>query len=155
MSRHVIGPVDALGPGTRQRVEINGRGIVVFNVRGAFYALRDTCPHQGAKLSAGVVVGAVDAQLPGCYDYDPGRPFVKCPWHGWEFELATGQSWCEPERLRVRSYEVSVEPGAAIVPTEADPESPVPGQVRGPYVAETYPATLEGRYVVVDLGARG
>ena len=52
-----------------------------------------------------------------------------------------------PAYLRVRRYEVSVEPGAALVPGDASP----PGRVPGPYTAETYPIVAEGRYLVVDL----
>ena len=55
MRRHVVGPVDSIPSGSRVRVEVDGRGIVVFNVREQFYALRDVCPHQGARLSGGSV----------------------------------------------------------------------------------------------------
>ncbi|HEX2186876.1 MAG TPA: Rieske 2Fe-2S domain-containing protein, partial [Chloroflexota bacterium] len=92
---------------------------------------------------------------------------IACPWHGWEFDLRTGQSWCAPERLRVRTYEVQLRPGSAVAgdvdgaaPAPVEPASregahadaPAPGRVRGPYRAQTYPVTTEGQYVVVDLG---
>jgi 3-phenylpropionate/trans-cinnamate dioxygenase ferredoxin subunit len=139
-SRHVVGPVADLPPGTRRRIEVNGRGIAIFNDRGTFYALRDVCPHRGARLSDGTVVGSVTASGPGCYETDPARRLVKCPWHGWEFDLSTGQSWCDPEHARVRSYDVTVEQGAALATGE-----PVPG----PYVAETVEISVEDDYVVI------
>ena len=40
---------------------------------------------------------------------------IRCPWHGWEFDLRTGQSWFDPRAVRVRRYDVSVEPGALVV----------------------------------------
>ena len=48
----------------------------------------------------------------------------------------------------MRRYEVSVEPGEAIASTG---DAPVPGRVPGPYVAETYPVSAEGRYLVVEI----
>jgi 3-phenylpropionate/trans-cinnamate dioxygenase ferredoxin subunit len=61
---------------------------------------------------------------------------VKCPWHGWEFDIRTGRSWCDPSRLRVRQYPVSVQPGAKLA--------------EGPYVAETFAVRLEDNYVLVE-----
>ena len=53
----------------------------------------------------------------------------------------------DPARLRVKSYEVAVEPGAAVI----DPVAPTAGLVKGPYVAETYPVSREGEYLVVEI----
>lgn len=141
--RHVVAPVAELPPGTRRVVEVDRRAIVVFNVGGVFYALRDVCPHQGAKLSDGVVLeGLLTASQPGCYAYDAGRKLVKCPWHGWEFDLATGQSWVDPARTRVRAYDVVVEQRTLPAANE-----PVPG----PYVAETVDVVVEQECVVLVL----
>jgi nitrite reductase/ring-hydroxylating ferredoxin subunit len=141
--KHVLGPVDSLPPGTQRRVEVGGRAIAVYNVDGRFFALRDVCPHQGAPLSAGVVVSVLTADRPGAYDFCPTRKHVRCPWHGWEYDLATGKSWYDPERDRVRAYEVGVEPGAKLVD----------GLAEGPYVAETYPISVEDDYVVLEMSA--
>ena len=62
---------------------------------------------------------------------------LKCPWHGWEFDIRTGQSWCDPTHTYVKQYAVAVEPGTEIL--------------KGPYVAETFPVTVEGEYVIVEL----
>ncbi len=73
---------------------------------------------------------------------------LSCAWHGWEFDIRTGQSWCSPERLRVRSYEVRVEAGAALADA-----APAPGMVPGPYIAETYPVSQEGAYLVIEVAS--
>jgi 3-phenylpropionate/trans-cinnamate dioxygenase ferredoxin subunit len=143
VAKHVVGPVASLPPGTRQHVEIEGRGIVVFNVDGTFYALRDVCPHQGARLSPGLVVKWLEADEPGCYRYDPNRAFVRCPWHGWEYELSTGRSFFDPVHNRVRGYRVSVEPGKNLV--EDGSRQP------GPYTAETISISIEDDYVVIEM----
>jgi nitrite reductase/ring-hydroxylating ferredoxin subunit len=146
MAHHIVGEVDAFPPGTTTRVEIDGRAIAIFNVRGVFYALRDICPHQGASLAAGYVIPWVTSQEPGHYDLDTSRQLVKCPWHGWEYELETGQSWCEPGKDRVKAYEVSVKHGGDLL-AQPDWSERMPG----PFVAETIPISVENQYVVLDV----
>ncbi len=71
---------------------------------------------------------------------------VQFPGFGWEFDIKSGQSWFDPAKTRVRNYKVTVEQRAP------DPlEPPAPGLEPGPYVAETYPVTLEQAYVVIEL----
>ena len=136
MPKHVIAAVSDIPPGTRKLAQVNGRAIVVFNLGGEFFALNDRCPHRGGSLHRGVQTGLVEASEPGCYRYSRRGEMIKCPWHGWEFDVRTGQSWCDPSRVRTRRYAVSVEPGS--------------GLVAGPYVAETVPVKVEDDYVVVE-----
>jgi 3-phenylpropionate/trans-cinnamate dioxygenase ferredoxin subunit len=145
--KYVVAPVDSLPPGSQRRVVLDGRGVAIFNVDGVFRALRDVCPHQGAELSAGTIVRSVTAEQPGAYEVDAARVLVKCPWHGWEFDLATGQSWCDPERQRTRAYQVSVEAGTALAGDALAGDGPQPG----PYVAETITISVEDDYVVVEI----
>jgi 3-phenylpropionate/trans-cinnamate dioxygenase ferredoxin subunit len=149
MARHIVATVDEIAPGGRKIVEVAGRSIGIFNLNGAFFALRNRCPHQGGPLCEGPLWGRLTARAPGEIEHEPGG-IVSCGWHGWEFDIRTGQSWCDPARLRVRAYPVSVEPGAALL---ADPDSPIPGHVKGPYVAETYAVSVEDAYVVVEVPA--
>jgi 3-phenylpropionate/trans-cinnamate dioxygenase ferredoxin subunit len=160
LAKHVVASLDEVPPGSRKIVEVAGRSIGVFNVGGELFALRNRCPPQGGPLCEGKQWGLRTARVPGEFEYGREGEIIGCGWHGWEFDIRTGQSWCEPERLRVRAYQVSVEPGAAIVaepgpdesrPVEADPVSPIPGRVKGPYVAETYPVSVDGQYVVVEV----
>ena len=118
--------------------------MAVFNAAGRFYAVRDVCPHQGAALSQGVLVGELTACRPGEYSFHPERPHVKCPWHGWEYDLATGQSTYDPAHDRVRAYDVSVEPGADVVAATDG------GRVPGPYRVETLAISVEDDYVVIE-----
>jgi nitrite reductase/ring-hydroxylating ferredoxin subunit len=142
MPRHVVATVDEIPPGSRKIVEVDGRSIGVFNVNGEFLALRNTCPHQGGPLCLGLVGSLVVAARPGEYALSRPGEMLRCPWHGWEFDMRTGQSWFDPARTRVRPYPVTVASGAAL--TEA-------GLQPGPYVAETYPVSVERQYVLVDL----
>jgi len=149
VARHVVGRVEEIPPGGRKIVTVAGRSIGIFNVNGEFFALRNRCPHQGGPLCEGLLWGMLSARVPGELEYTRAGEILTCAWHGWEFDIRTGQSWCEPERLRVRRYDVRVEPGDAL----AAAEPPMPGKVPGPYVAETYPVTADGQYLVVEVAS--
>jgi nitrite reductase/ring-hydroxylating ferredoxin subunit len=142
MAKHVVAKVDEIPLGERKIVELEGRSIGVFHVQGSFYALRNRCPHQGGPLCEWQLSGFATAEVPGKYEYTRKGEILRCPWHGWEFDVKTGQSWFDPEKMRVRSYEVQVEKGADI-------EGEMAGLSKGPYVAETYAVTVENEYVVV------
>ncbi len=110
MNRHVICKTHELPPGTRRIVEIAGRSIGIFNVDGTYYALRNSCPHQQAPLCLGAIGGTTEPAPPGEYRWSAERKVIRCPWHGWEFDLATGQSVFDPHHLAVRRYPVTIEP---------------------------------------------
>ena len=137
MSRHVVATVDEIAPGKSKLVTVKGREIGLFNVNGSFYALANRCPHAGGALCEGAIVGLVQSDGPGKYKLARPGEFLRCPWHGWEFEIATGQSWCDPKNLKIRQFPVAVEPGAELI--------------KGPYVAETFPVSVEQRYLIVEL----
>jgi 3-phenylpropionate/trans-cinnamate dioxygenase ferredoxin subunit len=40
---------------------------------------------------------------------------LRCPWHGWEFDLDTGRSLMTPTRVGIRTYPVSVRDGTVMV----------------------------------------
>ena len=137
MARHVVAPVSEIAPGTSKIVEVAGRSIGIFNVKGEFYALINRCPHEGAPLCIGFVLGRFTADRPGEYRLERQGEMLRCPWHGWEFDIKTGQSWCHPESVKARTYSVEVVPGAALA--------------KGPFVAETVPVAVEQNYVVLEL----
>jgi nitrite reductase/ring-hydroxylating ferredoxin subunit len=136
MSRHVIAPLQELPPGSRKTVTIGGRPIVIFNIGGELFALLDRCPHQGGPLSQGRLTGLVEAPEPGKYCFSRTGEILRCPWHGWEFDVRTGKSWCDPARIRTKTYNVAIEPGSQII--------------EGPYVAEVFRVIVEDDYIVLD-----
>jgi 3-phenylpropionate/trans-cinnamate dioxygenase ferredoxin subunit len=146
MTRYIVATVQEIPPGGRKIVEVAGRSIGIFNLDGVFFALRNRCPHQGGPLCAGALGGLIISSGPGEYHYSRAGEMVRCPWHGWEFDIRTGQSWFDPTRVRVRSYDVTIEEQSPA----ADPLLQA-GLERGPYVAETYEVTVDQRHVVVDV----
>lgn len=137
MARHVVAKAAEIQSGQRRRFEIEGRAILVLNINGELFALSDKCPHKGGSLEGGKLTGLVESSQPGEYRYSRPGEMLRCPWHQWEFDVRTGRSWCDPRRMRLMNFNVSVEPGAKLV--------------EGPYVAETFPVTVEDDYVVVDV----
>lgn len=146
MSKHIVATIDEIPAGKHKVVQIDGREIGVFNLQGEYFAIRNRCPHQGGPLCSGRITGFVMATEPGQYSYTRRGEIVRCPWHGWEFDIKTGQSWFDPAKTRVRNYKVTVEQLSL-----ATLEAPAAGLEPGPYVAETYPVTVEQSYVVIEL----
>ena len=144
MARHCVGTVGEVPPGGRKIVEVGGRSIGVFNLGGEFFALRNRCPHQGAALCSGPLVSCVTSGAPGSYEVSRAGELLRCPWHGWEFDGRTGQSWFDPKAVRVKAYEVTVVPGDRLEP-------PAPGLVPGPYTAERYPVSVEEKFLFVEF----
>ena len=137
MARHVVASVGEIAPGSCKIVTVQGREIGVFNVGGEHFALINRCPHEGAPLCRGVLVGLAESDRPGQFRLVREGEMLRCPWHGWEFDIRTGQSWCDPDTVRARSYAVTVEPGETLA--------------KGPFVAETVPVSVEREYVVVEV----
>lgn len=148
--KYVVAEVAEIPVGGRKIVEVANRSIGVFNVGGEFYGLRNVCPHQGSPLCLGQIWGSVTSSVPGEFDFEPGGEILTCPHHGWEFHIRTGQSWCDPARLRTGVFPVSVEQGAGLI--EAESSSDTGERVKGPYLAETVAVTVEGSYLVLELG---
>jgi nitrite reductase (NADH) small subunit len=78
------------------------RIIALFNVDGEFHALDGICPHQGGPLGKG--------QLAGC--------IVTCPWHGWQFDVTTGQHQTSASLLHAR-FPVRLEGASVLVDIDA------------------------------------
>ena len=90
----IVGATGDLQPGACIRVELpDGDELAVYNVDGEFYATENFCPHKGAPLSEGILCGHV----------------VECGWHGWQFDVRSGE--CLTVRDRLKTYEVFVEDG--------------------------------------------
>ncbi|HYL11045.1 MAG TPA: Rieske (2Fe-2S) protein [Candidatus Acidoferrales bacterium] len=82
---------DEILPGTIREFQIDGKTIALANVGGKFYAINNVCLHRGGPLGQGVLEGKV----------------VTCPWHGWEYDVATGKIAQNPA-VGVDCYAVEV-----------------------------------------------
>jgi nitrite reductase/ring-hydroxylating ferredoxin subunit len=108
---HVCG-VEELPPGERRTIEVGQREVGVFNVEGDYYAIANNCPHRGGPLCDGDVVPALVAnwETPGerTEHVVAGDPSITCPWHGWEFDIESGDHLGDAT-FSVPTYEVVVD----------------------------------------------
>lgn len=135
--RYVVGPTTELPPGATKIVSVGALSIGVFNVKGTYYALKNVCPHQSAPLCRGPVTGTTLPSRPGEWIYGKTGEIVRCPWHGWEFDITTGRSVFNPHRVRVKTYEVTIDTAPSA--EEEDPS------------VETYNVTVEEGWVVLHV----
>lgn len=77
--------------------------------------LRDRCSHQGARLSCGRLLQRVDGDRVGAYALQDDDFVIRCPWHGYEFDLETGHCLADAKRARVKAYAVVVEDGIVYI----------------------------------------
>ena len=70
-----------LPPGRGRTLRAGGRFIALYNDGGEFFAIDDSCPHQGASLGEGILHGGM----------------VICPMHAWTFALRDGACLSVPE----------------------------------------------------------
>lgn len=88
-----VAKVGDLALGEMKFVAIDRERIVLANVDGQFYALRDMCGHRNAPLSRGRLDGHI----------------VECPLHFAQFDVRTGKLVDGPVSADVPVYEVRVE----------------------------------------------
>jgi nitrite reductase/ring-hydroxylating ferredoxin subunit len=86
-----VGRKGELAPGGFRCVEVQGQRLLLYNVGGSYYATSATCAHLGGPLDEGLFEEGV----------------VTCPWHGWQFDVCTGESIYDPGRS-IATYPVKV-----------------------------------------------
>ena len=140
---HVVCAATELPPGSRCIVEIAGRSIGVFNLDGKIRALKNVCPHKFAPLCEGPITGLVCGDKPGELTMDRGGEIIRCPWHGWEFDIDTGRSVFNPQQVRTKTYPAGfAECGAPAAGGAGDSDDKS---------VETFTAKIEDQNVVVYL----
>lgn len=104
-----VGVVEDFPEGRGRAVSMPREKVAVFRVGRRWFALQDRCPHMGASLADGKLNGER----------------IVCHWHGWTFELASGQGDAR-QWACARVYEVRVDNGEVFLkppPTKAPAES--------------------------------
>jgi nitrite reductase/ring-hydroxylating ferredoxin subunit len=104
---------EAPAEGSVRMLEIGPHRIGLYRVSGRLYALANRCPHRGAPLCSGMVATPLET-AEGEVVLAASASIVRCPWHKWEFDIASGRSLVD-ERLRVRRYAVRVEEEQVVV----------------------------------------
>lgn len=112
-----VGLFDALPENDPVAIVVEGRGLVLIRRGPRVYALRDICPHQTQSFVDGNVHRRLVSKRAGTLAVSD-EIVLACPWHHWEFSVATGRCTVDP-RFRVRAYPVTIEDGRVYVETEA------------------------------------
>jgi len=106
--RVVVGNVADIPAGTMRFVSVGKFGVGVYNVGGEFQAIVNYCPHHGGPVCFGSLTGRTGAgQEPYEQTYTRPGEFVRCPWHGWEYDLKDGRAVAVNKRIR--KYQVEIE----------------------------------------------
>lgn len=121
MTDHVVAETDELAEGDRMVVEVDGMEIGVFNINGEYRSFVNWCPHQSGPCCEGSVQGRIDASwdpdtLETTLSYSKEGEILSCPWHGWEFDLVSGDCLSD-DSVHLPSFPVTVVDDQIIVST--------------------------------------
>ncbi len=91
---YLLGRIDDIPEGKGLAFKAGRTTVAVFRSKGKFYAINNRCVHKGASMCEGGLS-------------DDGTA-VRCPWHNWAFDLATGEN-CSDRNEKIRTYEVKMD----------------------------------------------
>ena len=91
-------------------------------------------------LGRGHLIGTNVPGAVGEYRWEREGRIIRCPWHGWEFDVATGESVFNPLAIGVETFPVRVEEAG-------DPAAVLPDEPR----LATFPVTVTDGMVVVTV----
>jgi len=112
--RVAVCATDELRPGDRLLVAVDDVTVVVLNADGDYYAVESECAHQGGPVGRGRVryepVDESESPDEGAFDRRGKRPVIDCPWHGWTYDLVTGEHYGVGD-ASLRTFDVNVDGG--------------------------------------------
>ena len=88
-----VAKVSEISPGNGKQIDAGGRTIALFNLKGQFHAIDNSCTHVGSSLASGEII-----------DDD-----VICPLHGARFNIPTGKVLGPPARENISTYNIRID----------------------------------------------
>ena len=112
MNYHICN-IDDVPRGEKRAYTVKNIPIVLIRSNtGEFYAIYAICPHQRGNLAYGALGGLTEASEPGePFRYVREGEILRCPWHGFSYDVTTGTCLTAPDTLRVKTYPVKVHDG--------------------------------------------
>ncbi len=101
-----VSPLTDLPAGERIIITADGKSIGVFNTGSRIVAALNICPHALAPVCLGKLSGTTQPSKPGEFIWGRENEILRCPWHGWEFDLHSGQ--CLTDRRRLKRFPVVI-----------------------------------------------
>lgn len=119
MAEYEVAQAEEIGEGERAVVQLEGKPIGVFNVNGEYRAYLSWCAHQSGPCCEGTVSGTSKAAFdPDTLEVEvewiKEEEILNCPWHGWEYDLATGECLSR-DGVVLPSFPVRVDDGRIFV----------------------------------------
>jgi nitrite reductase/ring-hydroxylating ferredoxin subunit len=121
MAQYKLAPLEKLEGNNRLFIDIKGTEIVVLEHEGEVYAVRNLCPHQYGDVGEGMIERKIVADVPNVGEriqerYEPGKRVIRCPCHGWAFDLDSGDNIADPQNAPgIQTYEATVEDGVIYI----------------------------------------
>lgn len=111
-----VGRVEDIPGNDALIVQVEGLPIGVFKRGERFFAVKNLCPHKRAPLALGTVEGTMlPTPCAGELQYGMEDQVIRCPWHGWEFDLTTGKCLFGVSDSKIRTYPIAVRDGDVFV----------------------------------------
>lgn len=101
-----VAALDELAPGERRLITASRKSIAVFNTGSQVVAVLNICPHAFAPVGLGKLGGTTLPSQAGEFIWGRENEILRCPWHGWEFDLHSGQ--CLTDRRRLKRFPVVI-----------------------------------------------
>jgi nitrite reductase/ring-hydroxylating ferredoxin subunit len=98
MKRVPLVAVTDFPAGSAGEYVVEGKIVALFHTEAGYFAVDGMCLHAGGPIAKGAVAGCL----------------VTCPWHGWQYDLRTGEHALNP-RLKLPQYVVAVADGMVCV----------------------------------------
>lgn len=108
---HKVAELDELPDGRVMSAKAGNRAVALSHFDGQYAAMDNKCPHQGGPLGEGSIEKGVD-----------GKCWIRCPWHGWDFDPLTGKPPGGHEDTGQETYPVEVRNDGVYIGLEAEPE---------------------------------
>ncbi len=105
-----VSDTETLPEGRVKTVVAGTKSIAIVHFDGRYAAMDNRCPHQGGPLGEGSIETGID-----------GKCWLRCPWHGWDFDPLTGKPPGGHEDDGQEMYPVEVRDDGLYVGLEAEP----------------------------------
>jgi len=115
--KYVVCREDELGPNQKRvfHSKQNGPIVVTCNAKCEYNSIKGVCPHQGAALGEGKLTWTTVVGTENEYAIEREGEVLRCPWHGFDYDVKTGRCLASPDRFIVKTYLTYVEGGNIVV----------------------------------------
>lgn len=106
--KHLACRVHEVPADSAKIVKIKNLTVGIFRLPDGYYAMLNICPHRGAAVCEGPVCGTTRSNEQREFIYERAGELVRCAWHGWEFDIRSGEFLVDP-KIKARTFPVTVE----------------------------------------------